>query len=119
MRFVFHVLPRPAGKAGHFETAQVVRYARTVEEAYESAMLAVKAGDRIWCWYEDPDGACTLCGGPFHPATGHYESATRHWCGVCTRDMIQLLKQMLPRRWGGCRFYDHAYPPPTASSVVE
>lgn len=54
---------------------------------------------------------CTMCRGPFHPATGHWVSDQRHWCGACTRGMIQLLKETLPRRWGGVRFYDHATVP--------
>lgn len=55
---------------------------------------------------------CTMCRGPFHPATGHWVSETRHWCGACTRGMIKMLKEQLPRRWGGLRFYDHIAPLP-------
>jgi hypothetical protein len=55
---------------------------------------------------------CTMCKGPFHPATGHWESETRHWCGMCARGMYAMLKTFLPRRWGGVRFYDLATPPP-------
>lgn len=55
---------------------------------------------------------CTLCKGPFHPATGHWVSEKRHWCGACMRnEFITLLKSYLPRRWGGVRFYDHAVVP--------
>jgi hypothetical protein len=61
-----------------------------------------------------PAETCTMCHGPFHPALGHWVSETRHWCGACTRDMVEFLKSMLHRRWGGLRFYDHAVVPPPA-----
>lgn len=54
---------------------------------------------------------CTMCGGPWHPATGHWESDRRHWCKGCTLGMIKLLKEYLPRRWGGVKFYEHAVVP--------
>ena len=62
---------------------------------------------------------CTMCGGPFHPATGHWESEKRHWCGTCTRGMVKMLKDMTPRRWGGVRFYDHAIAPTGDTSAED
>lgn len=56
--------------------------------------------------------SCTMCRGPFHPATGHWVSETRHWCGPCTRSMIDILKETRGRRWAKLRFYDYAFPPP-------
>lgn len=62
---------------------------------------------------------CTMCGGPFHPATGHWESEVRHWCHCCTHEMVALLKEQLPRRVGrkakGLRFYDYAAAPPAVA----
>lgn len=54
---------------------------------------------------------CTMCGAPWHEATGHWHSEKRHWCGACTKGMIALIKEFAPRRWGKLRFYDHATVP--------
>jgi hypothetical protein len=87
-------------------------FARDVATAWQLAEPQIQAvGARLFCWYEEPGGACTMCGGPFHPATGHWVNEKRHWCGPCTRSMIALLKDYLPRRWGGVRFYDLAVVP--------
>lgn len=57
---------------------------------------------------------CSVCKGPYHPATGHYISAKMRWCGPCTREHVTWLKGHMNRRWGDGRFYDHAQPPPPA-----
>ena len=55
-----------------------------------------------------------MCKGPFHLATGHYESEKRHWCGACARSMYKFLKEQLSRRVHKYRFYDYATVPPPA-----
>jgi hypothetical protein len=70
------------------------------------------------------------CGQPFHPATGHWESETRHWCGPCTRGMVLGLIETTAGRCLTTRlrnpdrtrsgeklrtpFYIYACPPPPA-----
>lgn len=64
-----------------------------------------------------PDPKCSMCGAPWHEATGHLEPNGKHWCGACVRGLITMLKQFLPRRWGGVRFYDHIGPLPKEAPV--
>lgn len=54
---------------------------------------------------------CSVCGGPFHPATGHEFPTGGRWCGPCTRDFVKFLKTQQSRRWGKVHFYEHASPP--------
>ena len=51
---------------------------------------------------------CFCCGGPFHPATGHYHQPDVPVCGACTRRFVRWLKGHLKRRWGGHEFYAEA-----------
>lgn len=62
---------------------------------------------------------CSVCQGPFHPATGHEFSESLRWCGPCTRDFIKFLKTQQGRRWGKLPFYEHATPPPAVSRFCE
>lgn len=113
MKYIFHttlMTPREAD-GSVYDVHAVEVFARDAETAWKVAEPLVPEGSSMWCWNEDPDGACTMCGGPFHPATGHWASEKRHWCGPCTRSMVQMLKEMQPRRWGKVRFYDLATVP--------
>ena len=51
---------------------------------------------------------CFSCGGPFHPATGHYHRPDVPVCGPCTKRFVAWLKGHTKRRWGGKDFYAHA-----------
>ena len=51
---------------------------------------------------------CFSCGGPFHPATGHYHRPDVPICGACTRRFVRWLKGHTRRRWGGHDFYAEA-----------
>lgn len=57
----------------------------------------------------EPARRCLQCGGPYHPATGHWD---QHFdvvfCGACYKPFIAWLAGHLKRRWGKLRFYDHA-----------
>lgn len=57
---------------------------------------------------------CNICKSPWHPASGHYISATMRWCGPCTKSWVREVSGMQKRRWGGEKFYDHARVPPPA-----
>lgn len=52
---------------------------------------------------------CFQCGGPYHPATGHWDE---RWdvvfCGACYKPFVKWLAGHLSRRWRKLRFYDHA-----------
>jgi len=60
------------------------------------------------------DGACCMCGGPFHPATGSDDGRFKT-CGACVRSLIAGMKDCAnPRRTcSGVPFYIHAFPPRT------
>ena len=51
---------------------------------------------------------CFACGGPFHPATGHYHRPDVAICGRCARSFLSWLKGHTKRRWGGHDFYAEA-----------
>jgi hypothetical protein len=120
LKFVFHTTKfEPTDRPHVYHIVTLVRYARTVEQALELALPAVPEGHRIWSWWEDRQGCCLLCGGPWHPATGHLSKEGWHWCGACTRGMIKFLKSMLVRRWGGIRFYEHATVPQGDTSAQD
>lgn len=51
---------------------------------------------------------CSVCGGPFHPATGCYVSETFRRCGPCEKHFLKWLKGHLQRRWSKVSFYEHA-----------
>ena len=54
---------------------------------------------------------CSSCKGVYHEATGHRFSEDSVLCGPCTRHYVKWLKGHTNRKWGGVRFYDHAFPP--------
>jgi hypothetical protein len=51
---------------------------------------------------------CSVCGAPYHEATGHRHSAQTLLCGACAKSWLAWLKGHLNRRWGGVRFYEYA-----------
>jgi hypothetical protein len=52
---------------------------------------------------------CFKCGGPYHPATGHWnERFDVVFCGACYRPFVKWLSGHLKRRWGGANFYQEA-----------
>lgn len=55
---------------------------------------------------------CFQCGGPFHPATGHFHRPDVPVCGPCFRPFVAWVKQHTKRKWSGQSFYEAA-----ASSV--
>ncbi len=68
------------------------------------------------------DLKCTACGSPYHPSTGHVlstkpvdnmlstaKSENTILCGPCALDFKNWIRGMMSRRWGGVKFYDHAY----------
>jgi hypothetical protein len=120
MKYVFHTTKfEPTDRPGVYHCVTLERFGKTVEQAYALAEASIPEGHRVWCWWEDPAGACTMCGGPFSAPTGHWESEKRHWCGRCTKEMMRMLKSFLPRRWGGVRFYDHAFFPQGDTSAAD
>lgn len=62
---------------------------------------------------------CSACKGPFHEATGHIENERRRYCGACYRGLLDLLREYRHRRWGGVRFYDHAFVPTGDTSAAD
>jgi hypothetical protein len=111
MKYSFHTTYMTLESPGIYKPLVLDVFALDETTALDLVLPQVPSGHRIWLWHEDPAGACTMCGGPFHPATGHWESEKRHWCGVCSRSMVKLYRDMQNRRWGGVRFYDHAFVP--------
>jgi hypothetical protein len=101
------------GQPHRFHVPSFSTLARSPENAFE--MFKKRSSD-LFTWYvgvpNDPTWMCNMCSGAWHPATGHYDlSLNRMWCGRCTRDMVKFLKTMLPRTWGGLKFYEHAVLP--------
>lgn len=48
---------------------------------------------------------CKQCGGPFHPASGHYHAPDVPICGPCIRRFITWMKGHTHRRSSGADFY--------------
>ena len=48
---------------------------------------------------------CSACGGPFHPATGHYHQEDVAICGPCIRHFLDWLKGHTAQRRRGFDFY--------------
>jgi hypothetical protein len=55
---------------------------------------------------------CSVCQGPYHPATGHAWSQETVLCGPCAGRFFAWVVRHTSRRWGGQSFYEAA-----ASSV--
>jgi hypothetical protein len=53
---------------------------------------------------------CSACGGPFHPATGHYHQADVRVCGPCMRHFVDWVKTHTKGKYGHPKssFYDAA-----------
>jgi hypothetical protein len=67
---------------------------------------------------------CSVCGGPYHPATGglHWVEWSQRdvpWCGPCERDFVKwvarhsrsrMRRQKVNGKTVVLRFYDYAHP---------
>jgi hypothetical protein len=60
---------------------------------------------------------CFVCKGPWSeptggihrtPGPGGMEQVT-FFCGMCERGLVTFVKEHMNRRWGGARFYEHAF----------
>jgi hypothetical protein len=52
---------------------------------------------------------CFKCGGPYHPATGHWDERFNVvFCGACYKPFVKWLKGHLKRKWGNANFYEEA-----------
>ena len=54
---------------------------------------------------------CFACGGPYHPATGHWFGPAFpdvFYCGRCARYFVRWMSGHLKRKWNKGAFYEEA-----------
>jgi hypothetical protein len=86
-----------------------------IVKAFEEAQKQFSPGAKLTFFMDwgDQHGElrCNVCRGPWHPATGDYQSENMLTCGVCTRKWAKWMKTHMKRKWGKLDFYEHARSP--------
>jgi hypothetical protein len=133
MKYAFFFGPS-TGERGTFSVHRLEGFGRSPEQALETISSQVPCGSTCWTWIELRSESCTFCGGPFHPATGHWVSIIRHWCLRCTLRMwyFRIAQSQRTMRWlvrslskpgkpvkAKIEFYDHAFVPPEVDTSVD